>query len=659
MSENDSGVVASVAPPPEVGAVGAVRPMSPATTGWLAALLGWTILVGVYGQQGGARFEPIDCWVAQTAREMREADDWLVPRFSGEVRMQKSPGPYWAVMLTSLVRGTPVDEVSARLPNVFAAVLLVGTVFWLTRRIAGDRAAIFAGFATSSSVLILWWSHRAASDLGLAALTTLSLAALWIASETQPPGRKRVALWMLGYFAAGLGMLYKMPMPLAVVGAPVFCYLLLRNRWSILASPWHLLGLALFLLPWLPWAIAVTQVEDAALAKWKVEFLDRFTGQLPNVAGQDDWRYMFTYLAPPLLFCLPFTLSLPSACVRAFRKQPGVNRNGTLFMFIWFASLLAFFTASTGKEWRYFLPAIPPLFVLLGIELAAFFNPERRRSPVLDRAGLLAVWTFLPAVFIAAGVWGLSRWYVQRGRLELEGIHTWNDVWLAYAVTVGILAVGLGVAAWLYVRRREHLAFGTIVVTMWGMWLWAWPNIMPQVMSQRPFIDFAQQIREHVPPEYYPAIRQVGSQDSRITWYGDVRFPRLIDQLELLKEQGDERSLEYEIRRYGEEMANALDGEEPVLLVAALVDYVKFQIAAPPELAQRGRAMPQSYLWLQTRHGDLSRHYVMFGNVPPPFPEPALRIPDDLKARLAAAQASAARTSASAEQTTSQPSTGG
>ena len=132
--------------------------LRPTTWAWLIALLGWTTLICFYDLSGGARFEMIDCWVAQTAREMQDADDWLVPRYAGGARMQKSPGAYWAVMLTSQLRGTPVDEVSARIPNALAGILLVMTVFWLTRHVAGDKPAIFAGFATASSTMLLWWS---------------------------------------------------------------------------------------------------------------------------------------------------------------------------------------------------------------------------------------------------------------------------------------------------------------------------------------------------------------------------------------------------------------------------------------------------------------------------------------------------------------------
>jgi 4-amino-4-deoxy-L-arabinose transferase-like glycosyltransferase len=663
------------------------------TWAWLVALLGWTTLLCCYHLDGGARFEPIDCWVAQTAREMRDAGDWLVPRFSGETRMQKSPGPYWAVMLTSILRDTPVDEVSARIPNAVAAIILVATIFWLTRRIAGDRAAVFGGFAASASVLVLWWSHRGASDLGLTTCTTLALAALWIAAEAEPPGRKRSLLFLLGYFAAGLGMLWKMPLPLVLVGAPVLVYLLTRSRWSIFvdrvhliglpvylaagvglvflfdvpramfAAGWlllpliylavrshwpllgnrvHLVGLGLFLLPWLPWAIAVSCHEPNALAKWKVEFLDRFTGNLPSVKGQRAWYYHFIYLLPPLLYCLPFSLSLPQAFARAFRRRPGVNRDGTLFLAIWFLSHFVFFTAAAGKELRYFLPALPPLFVLLGMELAAFFSPARTPTAARDRLGARAVWIGVPLAFIGGAFALRFAWFRQIGSPE---DFAWREVWPPYAVAAVIFSAGAALAAWFYLRRREHASFGALVGTMWLTWAWVWPQVMPVFMSQRSFLDFAKQLQQRIDPGRQGQLRQIGSQDSRITWYSDYRFPRLIDQLDLLGRQGGRRSEKREREIYGREMLAELSGPVPVLLVASRPYYVDFLLHAPLLAAAEGRPMPDVYLWVQTQTGRQSTHYVVFGNrPPPPWPEPELQPPSERLQEALASRASAAPT---------------
>ncbi|RMF78627.1 MAG: hypothetical protein D6744_09890, partial [Planctomycetota bacterium] len=378
--------------------------MAPATWGWLAALLGWSLLLFFYDLDGGAGFEPVDCWVAQTAREMYEnvaADGWrglIIPEFCGEVRMQKSPGPYWAVMLTAWLRGTPVDEVSARIPSATLAVVFVLTVFWLTRRIAGDRAAVFAGFAALSSATLLYWSHRAASDLGVASLMALSLACLWIGSEATPSGPRRVMLWLAGYFCAGLAMLYKMPMPLVCVGLPALLYVALCRRWRIFASWWHLAGLALFAIPWLPWMVLVLLQEPTAWDKWRVEFLDRATGELPNVAGQDAWFYWFFYLGVAFVFTAPWCLSIPGSILRALRGSDDIDSRGRWFLLLWFGGLLVFFSAATGKETRYFLPAIAPLLCLLGVELSAFFDPRRRFNPAVER---FATWVVLAAAPLA------------------------------------------------------------------------------------------------------------------------------------------------------------------------------------------------------------------------------------------------------------------
>jgi 4-amino-4-deoxy-L-arabinose transferase-like glycosyltransferase len=483
-------------------------------------------------------------------------------------------------------------------------------------------------------VLLLWWSHRAASDLGLAALTTVSLAALWLAAD-QPPGRRRGLLFLLGYFAAGLGMLYKLPMPLAVVGAPAFLYLLLRNRWSLLASRWHLLGLVVFLLPWLPWAFAAYAAEDGALLRWKVEFLDRFTGDLPNYEDRTNRvKEFFTYLTPTLLYTLPFTLSLPAAFYRGFRPPAGVKRDGTLFMLIWFAALLVFFTASSGKEERYFLPALPPLFVLLGIELAALFDPQRPHHPVLARVAGAAIVVALPAALLGGGLFGLHRWWQLRGSLELVGVATWADVRFAYLVTALILILGGYLSLALYLRRRGPAAFGTLVATMYVLWLWTWPHLLPLVMSARPYQDYAAQLQQ-APRDLLDELRCLGWQDSRVVWYGDLRMPRVVDPFELLREQRGSRSAEYERRRIAEATLTALAGSEPVLLTARYIDFLPLLIEAPPALAREGRTMPPLHVWAQTRVGTEDQQHVLFGNRPPPRPPTGLVVPPERLRKLA------------------------
>ncbi|HMQ14600.1 MAG TPA: hypothetical protein PKC49_01385, partial [Phycisphaerae bacterium] len=166
-------------------------------------------------------------------------------------------------------------------------------------------------------------------------------------------------------------------------------------------------------------------------------------------------------------------------------------------------------------------------------------------------------------------------------------------------------------------------AFTALVGAMWCTWLWAWPNLMPIFSGQEAFRDFAQQLRA-LPPELRPALRQVAQQDPRITWYSDVRFPRVVDQLDLLREQDGRRNLQHEIEVVGRQIVAGLAGDELALFVAAPGDFALFQALAPSRLAAADHPPPPLHVWMVARVGRPDQRYILFGNRPPPWPEPVL-----------------------------------
>lgn len=616
----------------------------PGVVGWFFTLMLATFVVSTVNLERGAGLLPVDAWVAQTAREMYESPDWrgyFIPRFSGETRMQKSPGAYWAVCLTAWLRGSEIDEIALRIPNVVAALVFVATVFWLARSIAGDRAAVFAGFAAASCGILLYWCNRGASDLGVSTLCALSLTCLWIGAERTDGGWRRTWLWLAAYFIAGLAMLYKMPMPLVCIGLPAAAYVVVRRRWSLLADWRHVVGLVLFLLPWLPWALVVMQIEPAAIHKWKVEYVDRMTGELPNVEEQKQWYFYLFYIAVAFAFVVPYSASLPIAIARPFRAFPAASRDGRTFLLTWIIALFAFFTLSTGKETRYFLPVVPPLLVLLGAELAAFFDPNRTPNRKLDLAATTAVALGIPAGFIYGG-FQLHKWHA----LSAADIVPWPVLLTAIIAVGAIFWAGALLSALLYYWRREHAAFGALVVTSFAAWVAASARLTPILASQAPLKDFAEQLRE-LSPEHRAVLRQVAQQDPRIIWHSDVRFPRVIDQLQLLEIQGGKRHKEDEVRLIGEAIIRRLEAPDLALFVAASLDYGAFILLAPEETARAGHPMPPVHLWLRSRVGRMDQWFVLFGNQPPPWPEPTIEWPERMRSKLhEAAERTRARLSA-------------
>src|SRR5690349_12676095 len=88
--------------------------------------------------------------VAETAREMVVSGDWAVPRYNGELRLQKPPLPYWLTAASYKVFG--LNATAVRLPAVIFGLLSVALLFAWMRREAGVETA-------ANTVLVLAASY--------------------------------------------------------------------------------------------------------------------------------------------------------------------------------------------------------------------------------------------------------------------------------------------------------------------------------------------------------------------------------------------------------------------------------------------------------------------------------------------------------------------
>ena len=68
-------------------------------------------------------------FVSVTAREMLQRDDWVVPVFNGQLRLQKTPLNYWLVAGVGKITGS-IDEFTARLPSVLLAILSTAAILY-------------------------------------------------------------------------------------------------------------------------------------------------------------------------------------------------------------------------------------------------------------------------------------------------------------------------------------------------------------------------------------------------------------------------------------------------------------------------------------------------------------------------------------------------
>jgi 4-amino-4-deoxy-L-arabinose transferase-like glycosyltransferase len=309
----------------------------------------------------------------RVAVEMHRAGHAVVPTLQGQPWLEKPPLYYWLAGLGFSLLGE--TELAARLPSVFATVLLVGATALVGARLYGRTAGLYAGFVLGTSILPFAYGHAAAMDMLVAAAITLSvgfagLAALGVAGSWALP-----AAW----FWAGLGTLAKGPLglliPLLVVGS----FLLVSRDWGLLRRALSPVGLVLFLLvagPWyyLAWKSTGAAFVETFLLEHNVE---RFLSTVHHHPGNP------AYYVPVVLGGLfPWTpLIVPG--LAGLKGASRIDR----FVLCWFLAPFLFFSAAGSKLPGYILPCLPPLALVMG--RAAVPMVEGRLRPLASRLGAL------------------------------------------------------------------------------------------------------------------------------------------------------------------------------------------------------------------------------------------------------------------------------
>jgi 4-amino-4-deoxy-L-arabinose transferase-like glycosyltransferase len=290
---------------------------------------------------------------ARVAVEMYRAGEWIRPTLQGRPWLEKPALYYW--LAGAAFRALGETEAAARAPAVLATLLLVGATALVGARLYGGPAGLHAGFICGTSLLTFAYGRAASMDMLLAAGVTVAvglggLRLLGIAG--------RLA-WPAAAAFAGLATLAKGPLGLLLPLLVVLACVLVTREWRQLRgllSPWTV---AAFLLVAAPWYVAIWRDQGRAFID--VFLLDhnlqRFTSTVHRHPGP------FFYYAPVLILGLfPWSgLLLPalgSLCPRADRRD--------LFLLLWLALPLAFFSAAGSKLPGYILPCVPPLALLMG-----------------------------------------------------------------------------------------------------------------------------------------------------------------------------------------------------------------------------------------------------------------------------------------------------
>jgi 4-amino-4-deoxy-L-arabinose transferase-like glycosyltransferase len=347
--------------------------------------------------------------IAETAREMLASGDWVVPRYNGDLRLQKPPLPYWLTATSYKVGG--VNETTTRLPAVLFGLLSALMIWNWVRRESGFKIATNSMLVLAASYIGLRYFRSGEADAML--LFFISAACMLGCDMLQ--GRHDAWRRLLFGLVLGLGFLSKGPAALAIPLLSLLAMAVIEIRAERLQPTakqfFSLPGVTLLLVAAFGWYVwIIWQLPDVAQQFFGKQLDETF------VSGSHA-KPVWWYFAHLFEFFAPWGVLLIPAGWMAYRQRgSGVMPLLVRFAWIWLAVVFVLLTATVNKQMQYALLFAPPIAIIIGHYLALAEGGFARANGIL-------FWIFCVAALAGIAV-------VLRKSSDVS--HAW--VWLALPV---------------------------------------------------------------------------------------------------------------------------------------------------------------------------------------------------------------------------------
>ncbi|MDO8630523.1 MAG: glycosyltransferase family 39 protein, partial [Phycisphaerales bacterium] len=510
---------------------------------------------------------------AVAARNAIETGRWLIPHLGDVPRIRKMPLGIWLIgaaaeLTDDSQNNRPVSEFSARLPSAIAGVVNALLVFWLGSMLFGHRGGLIAGFVAASCAGTLFYAYNAQVEMILTACTTLAFACFWRGAMHPTPSRWFMVAF---YIAFALAMMAKAPLPLAVVGLSLFVYWFLTvpiveatsrvpynpagtaSRWfgatvaqfRRLGSLWIIPGVIVFLIVAGAWPLYVYLKIDNALDLWRIEYLDRYTGEL-----SDKVKSVWYYIPIVLAMTFPFLVSIPEAVIGPFLPRYAKYRRGSAYALTWALVATAFLSTAAFKRPHYVLSALPAFYLLLAPVLERLFFGTVFAGARTTRAVCVVTPVILVGLFIGGGV------YVQRQYPTV--------------LQPSLFVFGAGLLVWCaaciaFARNLRTSSFALVLLSMPLLVVLGMPIAHRVMLDADPS---ARALAKGFTDRGIGSADDIFWADARpnetIEFYSGLRVRKLVDEIELAGIREGRRSVSAELRReIAERIAQRLHENQP------------------------------------------------------------------------------------------------
>ncbi len=367
---------------------------------WLFSLF-WLLLVSwiaFFTQIGNiGLIDKTEALYVEVAREIVTTNDWITPRWNGEIFFSYPIGGYWFIALSFLVFG--INEWSARFPIALSAMVLVAVGLYTLRyygvtpdcqkRSEGNlrklQRQLWLSAWIGTGILALnpfWiaWGRTAVSDMLLSSSIALAMLAFFLGYAQQENPKIQQRCYLAFPVFMSIATLVKGPIGIILPGLGIVCFLVyLGNFWQVVREIKPIRTILIFLILTSPWYIAATVVNGSDFINefFGLSNFQRFTQVVFDHPG--PWYFYLIWLT---VLMLPWSVYIPIAIYslrfwkRGYWLASPRNSHLGLYAFFWFITIFVFFSAAQTKLPGYILPCVPAVAIIITL----FWSKELSKS---------------------------------------------------------------------------------------------------------------------------------------------------------------------------------------------------------------------------------------------------------------------------------------
>jgi 4-amino-4-deoxy-L-arabinose transferase-like glycosyltransferase len=292
------------------------------------------------------------------AKTVLDTGDWVVTWLNHQPHLDKPPLFVWMAALSMKVFG--INELGARMAPLLMAlgtlllVYLAGSWLW------NQRAGVLSALILMAFPEFYALSRYVVTDMALTFFSTGLIVSFLGGLKFKKPG-----YYLAGYLFAGLAILTKGPVGIALPGFILLVYLWKTrqlSRWKEMRLGWGILITLLISAPW--YLMAERRLPGYLYFFFVKENLMRFFTKI-HKRGEP-----FFFFIPIVFFGIfPWSLFLWQSIKSEAKdgKWTGWIKDDNKFLCVtWFLTGFLFFSLSKSKLPTYILPYLIPLALLLG-----------------------------------------------------------------------------------------------------------------------------------------------------------------------------------------------------------------------------------------------------------------------------------------------------